>query len=94
MVTIPVGIQPGTHALRLERVEHSYWILWLHTKDFKSGTYLELHDNGQIQRVTAFADGMEEKLEIKPKDVQFYTECVGDHMNRYGLCFYEKRKKK
>jgi len=70
MVTIPIGIQPGTKALRVERVEHSHWILWISTKDFKTGTYLEFHDDGHINRVTIFPDGMEDILEVKPREVR------------------------
>jgi hypothetical protein len=82
--SIPVGIQPGTKVLRLERnpkhsrlsyqgkrisfYEEGSWCLWINTHDYQSGTYLKLYDDGMIERVTLFADGCEEVQLVKPRD--------------------------
>jgi hypothetical protein len=44
-----------------------HWRVWLHTNDHVYGTYLELHDDGSITRVTV-RDGYDERVEVAPKD--------------------------
>lgn len=63
----PIHIQPGTRLLRLERCSiDCYWILWLHTNDFKHGTYLRMYDCGKVERVTEREGEGVEVLLIKP----------------------------
>jgi len=65
-----IGLQPGTRMLKLERsVGGKRWLIWLHEEECKGhGTYLELHEDGQIDRVTERADGTFERFLVKPPD--------------------------
>ena len=63
---------PGTlKQLRVERVRptkitEGHWHLWLMANgDFTLGTFIQLLDNGTINRVTWHEDGTETVLEIK-----------------------------
>jgi len=62
--------------LRVERVilplsmkedfPNDYWRLWLTANgDFTLGTFIQLLDNGKVNRVTWHEDGTESVLEIK-----------------------------
>ncbi len=47
------------------------WMVWLNAnRDFTCGTYLLLHDDGSIERVTAEPDGGEDIMTIKKRDRQ------------------------
>lgn len=70
--TIPIGIQPGTKLLRIDRVIAekeewpSYWKIWLHHDlQMQHGTYLALYDDGCIERITIGRDGTETTERIK-----------------------------
>lgn len=72
---IPIGVQPGTKALRLERrpavcaIERGWWSLWVHANhDFTQGTMYRMHDDGHMDRVTLHPDGTESVFDIKPSD--------------------------
>ena len=62
--------------LRVERVhgididmEYGYWRLWLMANgDFTLGTFIQLLDNGVVNRVTWHEDGTETVLEIKDEE--------------------------
>ena len=41
---------------------------WIHTADFEYGTFLELHDDGLITRVTIRRHEPDDVVVIKPKD--------------------------
>lgn len=41
---------------------------WIHTADFVNGTYLELHDDGLITRVTIRPHDPDDVVVIKPRD--------------------------
>jgi hypothetical protein len=45
-----------------------HYRLWLHTSDRLLGTYLALHDNGKIERVTVRATEGDQVDLIKPAD--------------------------
>jgi len=82
--TITVGVQPNTKLLRVERmtprtvpmdwgdeliVGTGSWMVWLNANhDFTLGTYLLLHDDGSIERVTAEPDGGEDIFTVKQRD--------------------------
>lgn len=79
--TIPIGIQPGTKVLRIERAkskrdsrehfitEQGYWIIWLHANhNFTLGTYLQLNDDGSILNATVREDGTEDTFTVKDAD--------------------------
>jgi hypothetical protein len=59
---VQIGYPP-----RPPHIHKRYWRVWLHTNDHINGTFLELHDDGSIIRVTT-RDGYDERVEIKPKD--------------------------
>jgi len=42
------------------------WRLWLHTPDYKFGTYLLLRSDGSATRVTEFADAPPETMLVRP----------------------------
>lgn len=60
-------VQVDVSALDYKPCIYNYWRVWLHTIDHINGTYLELHDDGSIIRVTT-RDGYDDRVEIKPKD--------------------------
>lgn len=59
---IPIGITPGTRILQLRyEYETSTYIVWLHHDLLmQHGTFLRLHGNGLVQRITLRPDGSEE----------------------------------
>lgn len=73
--SIPTRLQGAAIDRVTAQVVHSdysadiikYWRVWLHTVDHINGTFLELHDDGSIVRVTT-RDCFDERVEIKPKD--------------------------
>lgn len=68
--TSRIGLPAGAKDVRLERVDSDtchYWRLWLSfDKHMQFGTYLVLHDDGSIDRVTQHTDGWEQVMKIKP----------------------------
>lgn len=62
----------GTHLYipnAIVRGEHGYWILWIfHNADLTLGTFLKLHDDGRIDRVTQHENGTETIVEVKGAD--------------------------
>lgn len=68
--TSRIGLPAGSRDVRLERVDsdtHHYWRLWLsYDRNMEFGTYLMLHDNGAITRITVHPDGWEQTMTIKP----------------------------
>lgn len=65
-VGIPVALPPGTKLLRLSYLtESNSYVLWIHhDKTFQYGTYLTLHPDGKIERVTQRPDGTEERHRV------------------------------
>lgn len=45
-----------------------HYRLWLHTKDFVLGTFLELWPNGEVIRVTVREDQGDERVLVRPAD--------------------------
>ena len=62
-----IGQPLGTRLRRIIR-EPDSWILWLDTKDFAHGTYLQMYDNGCVQRVTVREDEGDEIIVVRPSD--------------------------
>ncbi len=60
-----VGVPLGTRLQRIIR-RHGAWMLWIATQDFHHGTYLLLHDNGMVIRVTSRADEGDEEFVVRP----------------------------
>ena len=55
--------------LRVERIEDSHWKIWLTANgSFTLGTFLQLCDNGSINRTTWHEDGTETVFNIKEKN--------------------------
>ena len=71
------GLPSPAKTLRVERViidnkgDHTsigHWRLWLMAnKEFSLGTFIQLGDNGDINRVTWHTDGTETIFEMKEK---------------------------
>ena len=80
---VTVGVQPGTKLLRIERLPRrtilmdwgnepvegtGAWMVWINAnRTFTAGTFVCLHDNGTIDRVTVNPDGTEEVFVVKSK---------------------------
>lgn len=62
-----VGLPPGTRLMRIVRRPGS-WILWLSTRDYTFGTYLQVYDDGHIERITLREDEGDEFMSIRPSD--------------------------
>ena len=58
-------LQQGVQQLRVERnFDTKCWMIWLNANaDFTVGTFIELKDDGLVDRVTWLADGGEYRLE-------------------------------
>jgi len=61
------ALQPGTRAMRIERLVYG-WRVWLATRDFIHGTYLELHNDGAILNCTVRADEGDDRFIARPSD--------------------------
>ena len=62
-----VGLPPGTRLHRIVRLPRG-WRLWIATKDFINGTYLELFEDGRVLNCTARADEGEDVFFVRPSD--------------------------
>jgi hypothetical protein len=62
-----IGMPLGTRLQRLIRLPHG-WRLWVSTKDFRYGTYLELHDSGRIVKFTSREGEGDEFFQVRPSD--------------------------
>lgn len=58
---------PGTRLLRIIRLPRG-WRLWLATRDFVFGTYLELFDDGRVLNCTVRADEGDDYYWSRPSD--------------------------
>lgn len=65
-----IGLPPRTPFVALFRYTNS-WLAWIAVRDMQAkysdwqGTYLQLHDDGRITRVTVYDDGHEEVMVVK-----------------------------
>ena len=56
-------LQGGIKQLRVEKTDNG-WMIWLNANgNFTLGTFLELANNGTINRITWHPDGSESKFE-------------------------------
>lgn len=62
-----VATPPGTRLMRVIRLPHG-WRLWLATRDFRYGTYLEVFDDGRIMRATEYEEEGPEYNWVRPSD--------------------------
>jgi hypothetical protein len=62
-----VGMPPGTRLYRIVRLPRG-WRLWIATRDYISGTYLELFEDGRVMNCTARVDEGEEVFWVRPSD--------------------------
>jgi len=72
-----VGVQPGTRLYRIIRLPYG-WRLWLATRDFIYGSYLEMHDTGEIMRYETRADEGEEIIRVRPSDEEIRNAHAKD----------------
>ena len=63
---LKINIQSPIRDLRVDRFDqHNCWRIWLAANgDFTLGTFIQLNDNGTIQRVTWHEDGTESIFDI------------------------------
>jgi hypothetical protein len=59
---------PGTRLYRVVRCSPDKWRVWLATRDFIHGSYLELHNNGLVMRYECRPDEGEESFVVRPSD--------------------------
>lgn len=64
-----IGVPIGTRLMRIYRTV-SYWRLWIATKDYIHGTYMELHNDGRVYTITARAEEGDEIVVVRPTDAQ------------------------
>jgi hypothetical protein len=68
-----IGVPSNTRIYLITRIEGA-WQLWTAINSVaasmhnRRGTYLLLHDNGCMQRITVFPDGTERIADVKPAD--------------------------
>ena len=58
---------PGTRLYRIVRIVGA-WRIWLATRDFIHGSFLELHDTGLVVRYDIRPDEGEESFVVRPSD--------------------------
>ena len=58
---------PGTRLYRVVRIPNG-WRVWLATRDFIHGSYLELHNTGLVIRYECRPDEGEESIVVRPSD--------------------------
>jgi hypothetical protein len=59
---------PGTRLYRVVRCGPDKWRVWLATRDFIHGSFLELHNNGLVVRYDVRPDDGEESFVVRPSD--------------------------
>ena len=62
-----IGVRPGTRLMRIVRLSYGFR-LWLATRDYIHGTYMELHDNGQVVTFITRVDEGDETILVRPSD--------------------------
>lgn len=66
-----IGLQTGSKQLVVTRhfKDCPYWDIWISTNDYKLGTFVRLHHDGLVEKITVRADEpCDEVWTIKPKD--------------------------
>lgn len=58
---------PGTRLYRVVRIPDG-WRVWLATRDFIHGSFLELHNSGLVIRYDVRPDDGEESIVCRPSD--------------------------
>lgn len=58
---------PGTRLYRIVRIPDG-WRIWLATRDFIHGSFLELHNTGLVMRYDIRPDDGEESIVVRPSD--------------------------
>jgi hypothetical protein len=64
-----MATQPGTRLMRIIRLPRG-WRLWLATRDYIFGTYLELFDDGRVLNCTVRAEEGDEYYWARPSDAE------------------------
>lgn len=62
-----VGCQPGTRLYQIVRLPYG-WRLWLATRDFIHGSYMEVHDTGRVVRFETRPDEGDEIYVVRETD--------------------------
>ena len=70
-----IGVQPGTRLYRIVRLSYG-WRVWLSTRNFIHGSYMELHNNGMVMRIECRTDEGDEVYRIRPSDEEIINRGV------------------
>jgi len=62
-----IGCPLGTRLQRIERAGYREWRLWIATSDYVHGTYLYLHHDGMVERVTVRENEGDESIVVCPR---------------------------
>lgn len=62
-----IAMPIGARAMRLIRLPHG-WRLWLSTRDYVYGSYIELFDDGRILHMTTRVDEGDDCFWARPSD--------------------------
>lgn len=69
MINDRISIPNRLQGACIERVrDTNEWIVWLHTPDFVHGTFLHLHADGKVTRVTVTEDESDREFLVRPSD--------------------------
>jgi hypothetical protein len=74
MKHVPIGIPPGTRALRIDRIAAcaprlGHWRIWIHANpQFTLGTTLNLYDDGSLERVVMRDGEGDDVMQMKGPD--------------------------
>ena len=72
-----IGVQPGTRLYRIIRITDA-WRLWLATRDFIHGTYMDLYGDGTAIRTECRPDEGDEVYRIRPSDEEIINRGVAE----------------
>ena len=61
-----IGLPLGTRVLAIDTVPHG-WRLWLGTRDFVYGDFIDLHHSGRVERIHTFEDEGDMVIVVKEK---------------------------
>jgi len=76
-----IGIQPGTRLYRIVRT-NSGWRVWVATRDFIHGSYIELHNDGSAYKWECRPDEGDECFTIRWDDAEVATR---DAQRRFSI---------
>lgn len=64
-----IGMELGARCHRIVRLPNG-WRIWLATRDYKFGTFIELSDQGRAVRFVTRIDQGDEIYQVRPSDAE------------------------